>query len=737
MNKYKKPLACLTILVAITLIPLNSLFAAEFNPSFIISDTETQDLGNWTGSDIQNFLVGKGSYLSKLTTLDVGGTLKKASDIIFEAAKTYQINPKFILVTLQKEQSLITDDSPSQKQLDWAAGYAVCDSCSMNDPKLQKHKGFGKQVDDAAGIFRWYYDNKDHSVVKKKDTPIRIDGQEVIPQSWATAFLYTYTPHLHGNKNFQRIWETWFTQIFPDGSLLKGASSSEYWLIQNGKRRPFKSMNVLISRLDPKLSLTVSEVDLNNYEIGPQISFPNYSILKSEKATYLLDYDTLRPFASADVTRALGFNPEEIVDVAEADLIGYTIGTTITASTTAPTGELIQVSDLKNTYYLLKDGTLFPILDKKVFEANFKNQKPVMKKIKELGKYEVANLPLQFNDGTLLKVDGTNKKYVVEKGKKRRIADDDTFTAMGYKKTNLLTIPFSTAINIPEGDPIYLNASLLSSKNKFLGDSEVEVTDLIGSKVPAYLVAEYPSGRIISGKDIDTKRPMASVTKIITAYEALSEDYDMKKATVYKSSEHSSYNNPLSLVNGEKILNKDIFNAMLVGSINNMARMVAKGTGMSENDFVSTMNDRLEEWGADSTSVVDVTGLDEKNESTPRDLLKVFTKVLTNSTLKETLFQTDYTFKELVNKNKISTQKVKNTNLILDVKNRNYRILASKTGYVDEGGSVLVMLIESKKDKKQYVIVTMGNQDYNKRFDEPAKIAKWIADGKISTVAKK
>ncbi|MEN9378840.1 MAG: hypothetical protein RJB15_518, partial [Pseudomonadota bacterium] len=56
---------------------------------------------------------------------------------------------------LQKEQSLVTDDTPTQKQLDWAAGYGVCDACSMNDPSLQRFRGFAIQTRRAAGIMRY------------------------------------------------------------------------------------------------------------------------------------------------------------------------------------------------------------------------------------------------------------------------------------------------------------------------------------------------------------------------------------------------------------------------------------------------------------------------------------------------------------------------------------------------------------------------------------------------------
>jgi len=190
-------------------------------------------------------------------------------------------------------------------------------------------------------------------------------------------------------------------------------------------------------------------------------------------------------------------------------------------------------------------------------------------------------------------------------------------------------------------------------------------------------------------------------------------------------------------VDGEKLLNKDIFASMLIPSANNTARMVAKGTGLSEEDFIYYMNKRVEEWGAENTTFSDVTGLSENNKSTPRDLLKIFTKVLNNDTIKNTLSRTEYTFKELTNKNKIATHYLKTTNEIVNIAGRNYRVLASKTGYTEEADSVLVMLVESKVDKKQYVIITMGNPDYTNRFSEPNKIGKWVAAGNVTVASTK
>ncbi|OGH91770.1 MAG: hypothetical protein A2534_04565 [Candidatus Magasanikbacteria bacterium RIFOXYD2_FULL_39_9] len=701
-----------------------ALAAVEFNPQFIISDEEMQSTANWTSVDIQRFLEDRGSYLATLRTEDLNGQTKSASEIIHQTALQYQINPKYILVTLQKEQSLITDDAPTQKQLDWAAGYGVCDSCSMNDPNLLKFKGFGKQVDNAAGIIRWYYNNTDRSIVRKKDQNTTIDNQIIIPQSWATAFLYTYTPHFHGNKNFWRIWNTWFTQIYPNGSLLRSEASSEVWLIQNNVKRKFKNQSTLLSRADPKMIIAVPDSELTNYQTGAEISFPNYSVLKTPSAFYLLDYDTLRPFASAEVVRKIGYNPDEFVEITDADIAGYPRGTTITESTTAPTGVIYQITDLNNSYYLFKDNTLYPITDKNIVTTNYKDLPIEKHKLADIKKLEVANLPLSFKDGTLFRIKDGNNIYVIENGKKRLIADVDTFAALGYKRENVISVSALTAINISDGEPIFINGSLISSRNKYLGDSEIKVDDLFKTSVPAYLVAEYPSGRIISGKNIDQARSMASLTKLLVSYEALNQDFDLTKSSKYSSVKHKSAGRNLYIKNGATIKNSDLLHAMVIGSTNNTARMIAQNSGLtSEAVFIEKINARLENWGADDTVVVDVSGLGAKNKSTPRNLLKIATKILENSTIKSALAKTSFSFKSSAAKHTTVSP-----TLSVPAGTKNYKIIASKTGSTDEAGIVTMILVESIKTKKQYTIITMGGKG---RDQEAGKMAKWISSGDV------
>jgi D-alanyl-D-alanine endopeptidase (penicillin-binding protein 7) len=531
---------------------------------------------------------------------------------------------------------------------------------------------------------------------------------------------------LHGNQNFWRLWETWFAGLYPDGTVLVVTSTKDYWIISDGGRRHFKNMSAVISRVDPKSAIPVSTSELLNYPTSTDINFSNYSLLQSSTSTYLVDFDTLRPFASQAVVRALGYNPQEVIDVDDVDIVGYKIGSTITATTTAPEGVVYQITDLDNAYYLLKDDTFTPVISKKILETNLRFT-PIEKHRKvDLAAHPIADQPLQFQDGTLLTTPGSNAIYVMAKGKKRLIADDDTFNGLGYKKENVVSIDLVTALSIPSGEELFVNSNLISAKNKFLGDSLAPVSDLAKPGVPMYLVAEYPSGRILSGKDIDKQSPLASLTKLVTAYTALHENFtpDTKLLT-YDDAKDGAEGNTLKLKTGDKISRSDAFNAMLVASVNQAARMIAHSTGLPEADFVNAANSRLDKWGADNTNLVDVTGLSEHNYSTARDLLKIFTKVLQEPKIKKAASSPVVYETVIRGKAKLALGQ-KNSNQIFRVAKLPYTIVASKTGYTTEGGATILMVIQSNKTKKQYVIATLGNMNYAKRFDAPQNLANWI-----------
>lgn len=723
--------------------------STEFNPHFIISDEEMQ---NWSGmnqGDIQAFLNDHQGYISHLQTPDKDGIVKSTAQIIQEAAQIYKINPKYLLVKLQKEQSLITEDNPTQKQLDWATGYGVCDACSLDDPNLQKYKGFGKQVDNAAGIMRWYYDNVNlQPWIKKANATYNIDGQTVTPVNYATAFLYTYTPHIQGNQNFWKLWQKWFDQIFPDGTLVKSTTGNTIYLIQDGSKRAFSSMTALASRYNPKLVIMAPDSELLRYPTASPITLPNYSILKQDSNYYLLDYDTLRPFASADVVKKLGYNPDEILNVESSELAGLSMGEPITAETSAPVGELVRIKETKQLYFI-KDGMYRPVMDAAIAKTQFPGLREVSKPLTALQGLTIGD-PVLFQDGTLMKIKGFPEVYVIEHGQKRHITYE-AFVGWGLSFKNLVEVDEITGIYHPTGQSIFLRDGMVTAptstpsstvkptpsagEDSTVSPQSVMITapkdqvSFVGKKfetpVDTYLVAEYESGKILAGKNIDFVRPLASLTKVLTAYQMMQLGVNVSRTVTYDPADHKAVYHNFRVVAGEKIRTRDLLSAMLVSSINTATRMAVDSVEENESTFIKKMNATVKSWGLTKTKFVDVTGEDTKNVTTAKEYLTIFTKGTNNRDEQEYLGAHDYEYDEVVDLDGKPHHFDSSTNSLVQKTGLPFTILATKTGYLDESGSNLAMLVQRNSDKKKFILITMGNPDYANRFVEPEKLARW------------
>ncbi len=483
----------LTIIFLLFLaIPVPGLAAtidADFNPNRIIEDSELLDYDSLSLSEIQNFLKNKGSYLADYKTLNAHGTTKSAAEIIYDASNNNfdcsdadlsdnpteeekrekckhitTINPKFLLVLLQKESSLIEDSEPAQSHLDWATGYGCPDGWVCNP----YYKGFGKQINSAALQFLAYVNepqNYTYQVgqtytIKNTLEPYCTTENQVMtvtPANKATAALYDYTPHVfNGNYNVYKLWKRYFpktAKMYPDGSVLKIAGNPGIWLIENGQKRPFLNYSAFISRFKPNQIVEVSENDLNAYDEGDAIKFANYSLIQTpDKKIYLIVDKEKRPFESLTVFKKIGFNPEEIEKATEEDLAIYSIGKTITSTSTYVTGALLQDTKTGGIYYVI-DGTKAPLIDKILLTTKFKDQKIIKAAAGELDKYTKVS-PVLLDDGTLVKTDNYPIVYLISNGQKRPFANEEVFTGLGYKFNNIITVSSQFLYNYQQGEAI-------------------------------------------------------------------------------------------------------------------------------------------------------------------------------------------------------------------------------------------------------------------------------------------
>ncbi|MDK8171622.1 hypothetical protein QP735_03685 [Curtobacterium citreum] len=236
----------------------SALSGSQFDPGNIIPDSEFYNGGGMNETQVQTFLNAQIGTCSSSSCLNVGryslnshgadamcnavtgGSSLTAAQIITRVGAACGINPKVIIVTLQKEQALVnggTARNPSAGILARAMGYACPDSANGGcDPA---YSGVGNQVywaswqwkryGNPAGTsnyFTWFAPGGNRNVQYNPNAAC--GTKSVYIQNKATAALYYYTPYTpnqaalnnlygtgdscsaYGNRNFWRLYNDWF-----------------------------------------------------------------------------------------------------------------------------------------------------------------------------------------------------------------------------------------------------------------------------------------------------------------------------------------------------------------------------------------------------------------------------------------------------------------------------------------------------------------------------------------------
>jgi hypothetical protein len=442
-----------------------AVYAYEFNPNNIISDSELFHKDSMTLTEIQNFLERYESLLADYSTTDVDGIKKSAAEIIYNAAQRNKISPKFILAKLDHEQALIRkhkfiSDASWERALKWATGFSACDNCTLTS----KYAGFANQVEALASV-QYDYIRKSTSFGIQVGKPfITKDGITVIPENNATRNLFIYTPWhggkdgIGGNSFFGRLWYKYFgKKKYPDGIVLRD-SSDGLWLLKDGERRHYASRASFLANHAIEEAVQVSDKDLNEYPIGPEIKFFNYALIQtSNNQKYLVVDEEIRPIKDDETFRMLGFNPEEVIQASESDLAGYDVGYPIGPQALFPGGALVKTNNSADLFFV-QDGRKRHIPDESIYKVNFNNQSPIEVEQSVLDKM-VEDHPLFFKNGALVK-SPSGQAYIISNGMKLPIQTEEDITGLlGKGKLLLFTSVSQSSLDLHEtGDPIvYIN----------------------------------------------------------------------------------------------------------------------------------------------------------------------------------------------------------------------------------------------------------------------------------------
>lgn len=232
-------------------------------------------------------------------------------------------------------------------------------------------------------------------------------------------------------------------------------------------------------------------------------------------------------------------------------------------------------------------------------------------------------------------------------------------------------------------------------------------------------VQDLSSSTVLYDQNSDQARPIASISKLMTALVVAEAGLPMDETLTITDADVDRMRHSRSRLRvGSQLSRADMLHLALMSSENRAANALGRHYPGGMPAFVRAMNDKARALGMRNTHFVEPTGLSELNVSTPRDLVK-----LLRATTQQPLIQrysTDESHQVTINKGR--TLKYNNTNRL--VKNDNWNIQLSKTGFINEAGQCLVMV--ARIGGRDLAIVLLNASGSYSRIGDAVRLRNFV-----------
>lgn len=232
------------------------------------------------------------------------------------------------------------------------------------------------------------------------------------------------------------------------------------------------------------------------------------------------------------------------------------------------------------------------------------------------------------------------------------------------------------------------------------------------------LVIDQATGQPIFQKSPDTVVPIASISKLMTAMVVLDAKLDMQEVISIGEEDVDTLKGTRSRLQVGTTMTREMAMLLaLMSSENRAAHALGRHYPGGLPAFVAAMNQKARALGMASSRFEEPTGLSTNNVSTAHDLAKMvaaasqYPEIRAFSTTAEARVDL-----------RGRIQDFRNTNAL--VKNDNWEIGVSKTGYISEAGRCLVM--QAKVADKPVVIVLLDSNGKMTRVGDAMRIKRWM-----------
>lgn len=232
-------------------------------------------------------------------------------------------------------------------------------------------------------------------------------------------------------------------------------------------------------------------------------------------------------------------------------------------------------------------------------------------------------------------------------------------------------------------------------------------------------VQDLESSHVLYDKNGDEVRPIASISKLMTALVVAEAGLPMDEVLEISDADVDRLRHSRSRLRvGTQLSRADMLHLALMSSENRAAHALSRYYPGGMPAFVRAMNDKARALGMRKTHFVEPTGLSSENVSSPRDLVKLLRAVSKQPLIHR--YTTDDSY--LVDVGRGRQLVYNNTNRL--VKNSDWDIRISKTGFINEAGECLVML--TRIDNRDVAIVLLNSTGRYSRIGDAVRIRNLV-----------
>ena len=248
-----------------------------------------------------------------------------------------------------------------------------------------------------------------------------------------------------------------------------------------------------------------------------------------------------------------------------------------------------------------------------------------------------------------------------------------------------------------------------------LQEATVEPTKVPTLNSRAAIIYDRTSKTILYGIQENTKRHMASTTKVMTSIVVL-EKAKLSDVVEVSKKAAGTGGSRLGLKTGDKITVHDLLYGLMLCSGNDAAVALAEYVGGSVAEFAEFMNQKSKELELKNTSFVTPHGLDaQEHYTTAYELAKMTDYALNIQEFYKIVGTKEYTIS--ING---ESKNIRNTNELLGNLNGVYGV---KTGFTNGANRCLVT--STKRDDMDIICVVLGADTKKNRTQDSAKLIEY------------